>query len=159
MFYTAHGAYSGSGSSCRNLERVVLVSESTVCIPACPPQKRNHSARTQPAFCLHLSSLASGEIAAVKLYTDLHPHSLSDMAAVSQSSAVLSRKRTISEAESDVTDRKGPQDKRSRSCPYLDTINRSVLDFDFEKLCSVSLSHLNVYACLVCGKYFQGQYF
>lgn len=46
---------------------------------------------------------------------------------------------------------------RSRSCPYLDTINRSVLDFDFEKLCSVSLSHLNVYACLVCGKYFQGR--
>ena len=33
---------------------------------------------------------------------------------------------------------------------------RSVLDFDFEKLCSVSLSHINVYACLVCGKYFQG---
>ncbi len=24
VFYTAHGAYSGSGSSCRNLERVVL---------------------------------------------------------------------------------------------------------------------------------------
>lgn len=46
---------------------------------------------------------------------------------------------------------------RSRHCPYLDTINRSVLDFDFEKLCSVSLSHLNVYACLVCGKYFQGR--
>ncbi|XP_013382740.1 U4/U6.U5 tri-snRNP-associated protein 2-like [Lingula anatina] len=48
-------------------------------------------------------------------------------------------------------------DSRSRMCPYLDTINRSVLDFDFEKLCSVSLSHLNVYACLVCGKYFQGR--
>ncbi len=30
MFYTAHGAYSRSESSCRNLERVVLVSESTV---------------------------------------------------------------------------------------------------------------------------------
>lgn len=30
-----------------------------------------------------------------------------------------------------------------------------MLDFDFEKLCSISLSHLNVYACLVCGKYFQ----
>ena len=27
-----------------------------------------------------------------------------------------------------------------------------VLDFDFEKFCSVSLSNLNVYACLVCGK-------
>ena len=45
---------------------------------------------------------------------------------------------------------------RSRSCPYLDTIDRSVLDFDFEKLCSISLSNNNVYACLICGKYFQG---
>lgn len=42
-------------------------------------------------------------------------------------------------------------------CPYLDTIERKVLDFDFEKLCSVSLASLNVYACLVCGKYFQGR--
>lgn len=32
-----------------------------------------------------------------------------------------------------------------------------VLDFDFEKFCSVSLSNLNVYACLVCGKYYQGR--
>jgi hypothetical protein len=29
------------------------------------------------------------------------------------------------------------------------------LDFDFEKCCSVTLSSHNVYACLVCGKYFQ----
>lgn len=42
-------------------------------------------------------------------------------------------------------------------CPYLDTINRSYLDFDFEKLCSVSLSNMNVYCCLICGKYFQGR--
>ncbi|RAL60995.1 hypothetical protein DID88_010091 [Monilinia fructigena] len=28
---------------------------------------------------------------------------------------------------------------------YLDTINRNVLDFDFEKLCSISLSNINVY--------------
>lgn len=40
---------------------------------------------------------------------------------------------------------------------YLDTINRTILDFDFEKLCSISLSNINVYACLVCGKYFQGR--
>lgn len=40
---------------------------------------------------------------------------------------------------------------------YLDTINREILDFDFEKLCSISLSNINVYACLVCGKYFQGR--
>ena len=43
------------------------------------------------------------------------------------------------------------------ACPYLDTVNRSLLDFDFEKCCSVSLSPHNVYACLVCGKYFQGR--
>lgn len=55
------------------------------------------------------------------------------------------------------------QGKRSRlvevrrDCPYLDTVNRQVLDFDFEKFCSVSLSNLNVYACLVCGKYYQGR--
>lgn len=36
-------------------------------------------------------------------------------------------------------------------------LNRNVLDFDFEKLCSITLSNNNVYACLVCGKYFQGR--
>ncbi len=51
---------------------------------------------------------------------------------------------------------KNGADDRSRICPYLDTINRGLLDFDFEKLCSVSLSKINCYACLVCGKYFQG---
>ena len=39
-------------------------------------------------------------------------------------------------------------------------MNRSAvqnLDFDFEKCCSISLSRVNVYACLVCGAYFQGR--
>ena len=72
--------------------------------------------------------------------------------------------------------------RKGTECPYLDTISRQVshtcsrniesmlcilgytqsvtaapqnLDFDFEKCCSVSLSPVNVYACLVCGKYFQ----
>ncbi|KAJ2762084.1 U4 U6.U5 tri-snRNP-associated protein, partial [Coemansia nantahalensis] len=40
---------------------------------------------------------------------------------------------------------------------YLDTVNRACLDFDFEQLCSVSLSNNNVYACLVCGRYYQGR--
>ncbi|TXT10954.1 hypothetical protein VHUM_01705 [Vanrija humicola] len=40
---------------------------------------------------------------------------------------------------------------------YLDTVSRANLDFDFERLCSKSLSNINVYACLVCGKYFQGR--
>ncbi|KAF9225376.1 cysteine proteinase [Gyrodon lividus] len=40
---------------------------------------------------------------------------------------------------------------------YLDTINRALLDFDFEKVCSISMSNINIYGCLVCGKYFQGR--
>ena len=43
------------------------------------------------------------------------------------------------------------------ACPYLDTVNRSVLDFDMEKVCSVSLSTQNVYCCLVCGKFLAGR--
>ena len=67
-------------------------------------------------------------------------------------------KRSISEDGSDdecVPEKKPNTEELSLSCPYLDTIDRNVLDFDFEKLCSVSLSRVNVYACLVCGKYFQ----
>lgn len=41
---------------------------------------------------------------------------------------------------------------QGRACPWVGTINRQLLDFDFEKLCSVSLQNSNVYACLVCGK-------
>lgn len=41
--------------------------------------------------------------------------------------------------------------------PYSSQINRALLDFDFEKVCSVSTSNINIYGCLVCGKYFQGR--
>ena len=34
---------------------------------------------------------------------------------------------------------------------------RHVLDFDFEKLCSMTLSGDNVYCDLVDGKFFQGR--
>ncbi|KAI0081134.1 spindle pole body protein [Panus rudis PR-1116 ss-1] len=51
-----------------------------------------------------------------------------------------------------------PEQQAARASDlYLDTINRAVLDFDFEKVCSVSLSNINIYGCLVCGKYFQGR--
>ncbi|KAH9645767.1 hypothetical protein HF086_012494 [Spodoptera exigua] len=67
-----------------------------------------------------------------------------------------SKKRKISEDNG--TELHEPASKTMHiQCPYLDTINRHVLDFDFEKLCSVSLTRINVYACLVCGKYFQGR--
>ena len=42
-------------------------------------------------------------------------------------------------------------------CPYLDQIDRKTLDFDFEKVCSVSMINHNVYGCLVCGQYFAGR--
>jgi U4/U6.U5 tri-snRNP-associated protein 2 len=29
-------------------------------------------------------------------------------------------------------------------CPYVMTVNRKILDFGFEKLCSVTLSNINV---------------
>lgn len=49
------------------------------------------------------------------------------------------------------------QPTRSRECPYLDTVSRQALDFDFEKRCATSLSTHNVYCCLVCGTYYQGR--
>jgi len=45
----------------------------------------------------------------------------------------------------------------SDACPYLDQINRQILDFDNRKLCSVTMTSLNVYGCLVCGVYFGGR--
>ncbi|CAK4174807.1 unnamed protein product [Aphanomyces euteiches] len=55
-------------------------------------------------------------------------------------------------------DEEQPVRKNERKkCPYLDTIRPQLLDFDFEKVCSISLSDQNAYACLVCGKYFQGR--
>ena len=46
----------------------------------------------------------------------------------------------------------------AKTCPYLDTINRQSLDFDFEPTCSQTLTTgPNVYACLVCGKFFRGR--
>ncbi len=47
--------------------------------------------------------------------------------------------------------------EKERVCPFIGTIKRDMLDFDFEKVCPISLSNLNVYACLVCGKYYQGR--
>ena len=56
-----------------------------------------------------------------------------------------------------VKKRMRPWEEAGFRCPYLDTINRMILDFDFEKACSVTGHNFNVYACLVCGKYFQGR--
>lgn len=63
-------------------------------------------------------------------------------------------KRLREEEERDIASSEsvsGPQ------CPYLDTVNRQMIDFDSEKLCAVTLTNRNVYVCLVCGRYFEGR--
>ncbi|KAG7662195.1 RPN11 [[Candida] subhashii] len=37
------------------------------------------------------------------------------------------------------------------------SINRKLLDFDFEKICSITLNSNNIYCCLKCGKFFNGR--
>ena len=49
------------------------------------------------------------------------------------------------------------ESNKESKCPYLSTINRMILDFDQEKVCSVSLKDNNIYCCLICGKYFHGK--
>lgn len=51
-----------------------------------------------------------------------------------------------------------PDDPAPKVCPYLDTINRPSLDFDFEPTCSQTLTTgPNIYACLICGTFFRGR--
>ncbi|CAE7350260.1 Usp39 [Symbiodinium sp. CCMP2592] len=59
--------------------------------------------------------------------------------------------------EAPVKKKKMEEVPQRMDCPYLGTINRHVLDFDFEKLCSMTLSGDNVYCDLVDGKFFQGR--
>lgn len=44
------------------------------------------------------------------------------------------------------------------SLQHLGQIQRASLDFDFERVCGVTLSPQRVYCCLVCGKFLQGKH-
>ncbi|KAI0673596.1 cysteine proteinase [Trametes maxima] len=77
------------------------------------------------------------------------PEEPSDAVAVSEDSE--------DDEEEDLATRARLVESMKASDLYLDTINRAVLDFDFEKVCSVSLTNINIYGCLVCGRYFQGR--
>jgi U4/U6.U5 tri-snRNP-associated protein 2 len=70
----------------------------------------------------------------------------------------------LSNNNSDVTPKKQrtgdnntEEDNGTLESIYLSTIDRKKLDFDFEKVCSVTVSCVNIYGCLVCGRYFQGR--
>ncbi len=52
---------------------------------------------------------------------------------------------------------KGSGEEEEEEMDTSTHVDRHLLDFDFEKMCSVSLSRLHVYCCLKCGKYFQGR--
>lgn len=84
--------------------------------------------------------------------------------------AISGRKRKFEDMDSSTTEdadlelapskyfRSAPLDEDAgRKCPYLDEIDRKALDFDFEKVCSVTMMNHNVYGCLVCGSYFAGR--
>lgn len=48
--------------------------------------------------------------------------------------------------------------RKRKNCPYLDTIDRTALDFDLEHTCSVTLeTGPHIYACLVCGIFLRGR--
>ncbi|CCM03771.1 uncharacterized protein FIBRA_05918 [Fibroporia radiculosa] len=81
---------------------------------------------------------------------------------VANESSLITERRVSEDSEisDEEEEQRGPRRRAEpprASDMYLDTINRAVLDFDFEKVCSVSLSNINIYGCLVCGKYFQGR--
>ena len=58
---------------------------------------------------------------------------------------------------SSTKDSKGGKKDVRQDCPFLSTIRRHLLDFDYEKFCSVTMTNKNVYCCLVCGKFYQGR--
>lgn len=73
----------------------------------------------------------------------------------SQDSDMDLLKKTTNRFKADLLDRNN--ESMASGDAYLETIDRTKLDFDFEKVCSVTMAKHNVYCCLVCGKYFQGK--
>ncbi|KAJ8325992.1 hypothetical protein BDV3_003845 [Batrachochytrium dendrobatidis] len=86
-----------------------------------------------------------------------HPHARLVKRTADSKNLFNAKENSLDEETDEVSNKHGKRIRQDLRGLYLDTINRARLDFDFEKLCSVSLSNLNVYACLVCGKYFQGR--
>ena len=84
-------------------------------------------------------------------------HATSGMSATAAALHTQPTSSTTNTTSTTNTNPTNPPDER-RKCPYLDTVNRHLIDTDMEKVCSVSLSNLNVYVCLVCGKFFQVPY-
>lgn len=63
----------------------------------------------------------------------------------------------IEEQEHRLVHKQRIEQRKRNTVVYLETIDRKVLDFDSEKVCSVSLSDSNIYGCLRCNRYFRGR--
>lgn len=69
-------------------------------------------------------------------------------------------KRHLSDDEDNHSPQLDPPKSRQKvtllQIVHVNTIQRAALDFDHSHQCSVSLATVNIYCCLVCGKYLQG---
>ncbi|CAL5229982.1 g13414 [Coccomyxa viridis] len=122
--------------------------------------------RTAVALLAEEAKLFDGNVEFVVRQTQLMKRSGEDTQNGTPEGQPSSSKKPRTEDDDDLDDDYLPtyapsklssQKRLGRECPYLDTVSRQALDFDFEARCSVSLSTHNVYACLVCGSYYQGR--
>jgi len=67
------------------------------------------------------------------------------------------RQQRQQEQQQQQQQQRAKEEKVMKTCPYLSFVNRPLLDFDFEKRCSVSLIQENCYCCLTCGHFFAGR--
>ncbi|KAG0668698.1 hypothetical protein C6P45_004473 [Maudiozyma exigua] len=67
---------------------------------------------------------------------------------ISDDSDMPDQKRQKASSESELS----PEDLHQ----LIRTINNKKLDFDSDRICSVTLTKLNIYGCLTCGKFFKG---
>ncbi|CCH59869.1 hypothetical protein TBLA_0C00530 [Henningerozyma blattae CBS 6284] len=70
---------------------------------------------------------------------------------------MVEEKRKLNPISSDTYNERFKRLKSQPNLSMLDTINIKLLDFDFDKVCCISSSSINVYCCLTCGKYLQGR--
>jgi U4/U6.U5 tri-snRNP-associated protein 2 len=75
---------------------------------------------------------------------------------INEENKEIKKKKILNEKEIKVVEKIEEKEIKVEECPYLDTINKKMLEFDFEKVCCETLSNLNVYCCLICGKFYQG---
>lgn len=61
-----------------------------------------------------------------------------------------SRKRQVAQDDKNIGN-------NGSTAALINSIDKNKLDFDLEKVCQLTLSRLNVYCCLVCGRYLQGR--